>query len=78
MLLVAERPNGVDALPRMYHKGRSDTFFAANGTRVLQIGHVVGRALRHRAAALVLDLGGGDVAVAEEGLHLGDVHAGIQ
>jgi hypothetical protein len=35
-------------------------------------------ALGGGAAALVVDLGGGDVAVAEEILHLDDVHAGVE
>ena len=35
-------------------------------------------ALRSRPSALVVDLGGGDVAVAEEVLDLDDVHVGVE
>ena len=38
---------------------------------------IMARALGSRAPALVVDLGGGDVTVSEQGLHLADVHAGV-
>jgi hypothetical protein len=41
-------------------------------------GQQMTRALGSRSAALVVDLGGGDVAVAEELLDLDDVHAGVE
>ena len=40
--------------------------------------HVVAGAFGCAAAPLVVDLRGGDVAVAQEVLHLPDVHAGIE
>ncbi len=40
--------------------------------------HVLRSTLGRRPAALVVNLGGGDVAVAEELLHLGEVDAGVE
>ena len=40
--------------------------------------HIMTRRLRRRSPALVVDLRCGDVPMAEQFLHLGDVYAGIE